>query len=467
MGSGHDREQWGSRAGFILAAAGSAVGLGNVWRFPYLVGMNGGAAFVVVYVLLAATVGLTVMLAEFCMGRATQKGPVGAFKQITKNPVWRLFGWMGLLIGGFVILSYYGVIAGWTIKYMVGSITGLMTAAADGASGAYLERFLSDRTSVIGYQVAAMAAASAIVAVGVGKGIERACKFLMPGLFIILLILIIRSVTLPGASEGLSFYLKPDFSKLTGQSLIAALGQGFFSLSLGMGIMITYGSYLPRDERLPSCALMIFGLDTAAAFFAGLAIFPAVFAMGMEPSQGVGLTFVTLPGVFARMPMGTAFSFLFFLLLFVAALTSKLSLLEVAVTFLTDEFTIGRRAATVTAGVIITLLGVPSAWSLSGGLDLFGMTFFDFMDFISNNIVMPLTAIGICLLAGWTWADGLRGEITNNGLVRFEMREIWIMSARFVAPIAIAIILFNGLPALGELLRQIRVGLFGLLGVVM
>ncbi len=439
------REQWGSRIGFIVAAAGSAVGLGNVWRFPYLVGMNGGAAFVIVYILLAITVGMTVMMAEFCLGRASRRNSVGAFKILARNPLWNVFGWIGLLVGGFIILSYYGIIAGWTIKYMFGSLTGLMDIAAEGKSGDVLGSFLGNSGAVIAYQVVAMIATIAIVAGGIGKGIERACKIMMPALFILLIILILRSVTLPGAAEGISFYLKPDFSKLTGKSILDALGQSFFSLSLGMGIMITYGSYIPRDENLPQSALMILGLDTCIAFLAGLAIFPAVFAMGMAPEQGPGLTFVTLPGVFAKMPMGGLFSFLFFLLLFVAALTSMMSLLEVAVSFIIDEFNVSRFTAAVGGGTFITLLGIPSALSLAGRPTVFGMSFFDFMDYLSNSIMMPICAIGICLFVGWAWADEARREITNDGLVHFGMKELWVISLRFFAPIAIGIILVSGI----------------------
>jgi NSS family neurotransmitter:Na+ symporter len=445
MSNSKAREQWGSRVGFILAAAGSAIGLGNIWRFPYLVGMNGGAAFVIVYIAIAVTVGLTVMLAEFCIGRASQKGSVGAFKQLAANKFWRVFGWLGLLIGGFIILSYYGVIAGWTVKYMFGSFMGLMDQAAVGGSGDYLNAFLADSKSVIAYQVGVMAVTVAIVAGGVGKGIEQSCKYLMPGLFVVLLILIARSVTLPGSWDGLEFYLKPDFSKLTGKAVINALGQGFFSLSLGMGIMITYGSYISKGEKLPKCALLVFVLDTTAAALAGLAIFPALFAMGMEPTQGVGLTFVTLPGVFAQMPAGAFFSFLFFLLLFLAAMTSMMSLLEVAVTFFMDEFKMSRVKAALSSGIVITTLGIPSAYSLAGNLNVFGMPFFDFMDYISNNIMMPINAIGICLFAGWIWTEKLQEEITNGGLISFSMQPIWIRSLKIFAPAAIAVILASGI----------------------
>lgn len=440
---GNGREVWGSQLGFIMAAAGSAVGLGNVWRFPYLVGMNGGAAFVFVYIALAITVGSTVMLAEFCLGRASRKNSVGTFRTLSSHPFWGAFGWIGLLVGGFIILSYYGVIAGWTIKYMIHSLTGLMEIAGEGGSGDALGTFLGNRVSVVAYQCVAMAITIAIVAGGIGKGIERSCKVLMPLLFMLLLILIARAVTLPGASEGISFYLKPDFSKLTGKSILDALGQGFFSLSLGMGIMITYGSYISKDENLPRCALMILGMDTAIAFLAGFAIFPAVFAMGVEPGAGVGLTFVTLPGVFAKMPMGGFFSCLFFMLLFFAALTSMMSLLEVAVSFIVDEFNVSRKMAAIGGGIFITLLGIPSALSLSGSPKLFGMDFFDFMDYISNNILMPTCAIGISLFVGWVWADSARKEVTNDGMLSFGAMGIWMISLRFIAPIAIALILLS------------------------
>ena len=445
MSASGNRELWGSRIGFIVAAAGSAVGLGNVWRFPYLVGMNGGAAFVLVYIALAITVGLTVMIAEFCLGRASRKNAVGAFRVLAKNPFWQIVGWIGLLVGGFIILSYYGIIAGWTIKYMVGSFTGLMDAAAAGKSGDVLNAFLADSGNMIMYQVTAMLVCIVIVAGGVGKGIERACKILMPALFILLLVLIVRAVTLPGAREGIVFYLKPDFSKLTGKSVLDALSQGFFSLSLGMGIMITYGSYIAKDDNLPGSAMMVLGLDTLIAFLAGLAIFPAVFAMGVEPSQGVGLTFVALPGIFAKMPMGAFFCFLFFLLLFVAALTSMISLLEVAVSFIMDEFQWSRSKSAWLGGIFITLLGVPSALSFTGSPTVFGKGFFDFMDYISNSILMPSCAIGISLYVGWVWANSARKEVTNQGQIRFGMMEFWLMSLRFFAPIAIGVILINGI----------------------
>ncbi|MDO4787086.1 MAG: sodium-dependent transporter [Fretibacterium sp.] len=445
LGLETQRESWGSRIGFILAAAGSAIGLGNVWRFPYLVGVNGGAAFVVVYLLLIAAVGSTVMLAEFALGRAAQKTPVGAFWVLSKTHTWTLVGWIATLAGGFIILSYYAVIGGWTLKYVFSSLSDLMTLAAEGKSGDVFSSFIGDQKQVVLYQVFFMLLTVGIVYGGVGKGIERACKVMMPLLFVILIILIVRSVTLPGAEKGLEFYLKPDFSKITGKSVLDALGQGFFSLSLGMGIMITYGSYIGRQERLPSSVGWVIFTDTFIALLAGLAIFPAVFAMGVEPSAGVGLTFISLPGVFARMPFGNIFSALFFLLLFFAAITSAMSLLEVAVAHGMDDFKWSRRRSIVIMGTLITLLGVPSALSLSGPPKIVGKDFLDAMDFISNNVMMPLSSILTCLFVGWFWLDQGRKEVTNDGTVPFALMEAWVWFVRFVAPIAIAVIFYMGL----------------------
>lgn len=441
-----NREMWGSRIGFIMAAAGSAVGLGNVWRFPYLVGMNGGAAFVIVYIIVSVTVGLTILLAEFCIGRATRGNAVSAFKSLTKNPLWRFAGWLGVLAGGFIILSYYSIIAGWTIKYTLHSATGLMDIALAGKSGDVFGEFLLNEKLVIFFQAIAMLITTAVVANGLGKGIERACKVLMPILFVLLLLLIVRAVTLPGAVEGLKFYLLPDFSKITGPAVLDALSQAFFSMSIGMGIMVTYGSYIKSTERLHTSGSFILCIDTAIAFLSGLVIFPAVFAMGVEPSQGVGLTFIALPGVFAQMTGGAIFSTAFFLLLSVAALTSMMSLLEVSVSFLSDEYKYSRKAAAWISGIAITLFGIPSVISLGSGLEIFGMSFFDVMDNVSNRVMIPLAAMGASLFAGWVWHERAKNEITNGGTVPFAAMGLWMIGLRFVAPIAIAVIMVYGWP---------------------
>ena len=438
-----NREQWGSRFGFIMAAAGSAVGLGNIWRFPYITGKNGGAAFVIVYALIVFTIGVSVMLAEFVIGRAAGLNAVGSFRKL-KGGAWPIVGWMGV-IAGFMILSFYGVIAGWTIAYMLKSFTGLMAAGAAGKAGDVFGAFVTNTPQVVAYQVLFMVITIWIVYKGIGEGIEKYCKIMMPALFVILAVLIVRSVTLPGAGKGLEFYLKPDFSKMTGAAVFAALGQAFFSLSLGMGCMITYGSYLSKKEILPSAAITVATLDTSVAFLAGFAIFPAVFAFGIEPGAGPGLTFVTLPNVFAKMPGGMIFSFLFFLLLFFAALTSSVSLLEVCVAYFKDELGWTRDKASWILGGIITALGVPSAISLKGNLKIAGKDFLDVMDWGSSNVLLPLGGIFIAVFAGWVWLESAKKEATNEGKNPFGWMSAWIWICRVVAPLAIAWIFVKGL----------------------
>ena len=439
-----NREQWGSKIGFVLAASGSAIGLGNIWRFPYLTGMNGGAAFVFVYLLIVLFIGFTVMLAELVIGRASQRGAVGAFKVLSKNPLWQLTGWAGVVCVG-VILSYYGVVAGWSIKYAIASFGDLMSVAEAGGAGDYFGAFITNTTQVVIYQVIFMIMTIYVVAGGIGGGIERACKFMMPALFAILIILIVRAVTLPGAEKGIEFYLNPDFSKITGTTLLVALGQAFFSLSLGMGAMITYGSYLKRNDNIVTSSFYVVSMDTLIAFLAGFAIFPAVFAMGVQPGAGPGLTFITLPGVFARMPAGVFFSCAFFVLLFFAAFTSAISLLEAVAAYFKDELGWSRSKASWIMGAAITALGVPSAMSLGGTPELFGMGFMDAMEYLSDKILMPLGAIFIVLFAGWMMADKIEKEITSDGQYTFGLYNVWVWLARVVAPAAIAIIFVNGI----------------------
>lgn len=444
MSNGTQREQWGSKLGFVLAAAGSAVGLGNIWRFPYITGQNGGAAFVLLYVALVFVVGFSVMLAEFAIGRNAQLNAVGSFRKI-KGGAWPIVGWMGV-IAGFIILSYYGVIAGWTMAYIVKSFTGLMDAAKIGAAGDVFGGFVTKPGAVIAWQALFMIITIYIVYKGIGGGIEKYCKVLMPCLFLLLLVLIVRAVTLPGAGAGIEFYLKPDFSKLTGGALGAALGQAFFSLSLGMGCMITYGSYLGKKELLPGAAIQVCFIDTLVAFLAGLVIFPAVFAFGLEPGAGPGLTFITLPNVFGQMPGGAVWSALFFLLLFVAALTSAISLLEVVAAYFIDEMKWSRTKAAWVMGGIIFLLGIPSALGIAGSIPkLAGRDFLDSADFLASNVLLPLGGFFIALFVGWFWTDGAKQEVENNGAAPFGLYVPWLWVCRVIAPLAIAYIFITGL----------------------
>jgi NSS family neurotransmitter:Na+ symporter len=436
------REHWGSRIGFILAAAGSAVGLGNIWRFPYITGKYGGAAFVLVYLAIIFVLGFSVMLAEMAIGRKAQLNAVGSFQKL-RGGAWPIVGWMGVL-AGFMILSFYGVIGGWTIKYFIMSFMNLMPEAAAGKAGDVFGAFVTDTPQVIIYQAIFMLITIWVVYRGIGEGIEKCCKILMPALFIILLILIVRSVTLEGAGKGLEFYLKPDFSKLTGESFAAALGQAFFSLSLGMGCMITYGSYVDKQTTLPGSAIQVCIIDTAVAVLAGLAIFPAVFAFGVDAGAGPGLTFVTLPSVFAKMAGGTIWSALFFLLLFIAALTSAISLLEVVAAYVIDKGW-PRPKAAIVMGFLIFALGVPCAMSLAGAPKIAGKDFLDAMDFLSSNVLLPLGGMFIALFVGWFWTADARKEVTNEGTHPFGIMELWLWICRVVAPLGILYIFITGL----------------------
>lgn len=318
----NSRGFWGSRLGFILAASGSAVGLGNVWKFPYITGENGGGAFVLIYLVCILIVGLPIMLCEFTIGRRTNLNPVGAFSMLKPGTPWVLVGYMGVL-AGFLILSFYGVVGGWTLAYVVKSITHVVDHfASPQEAGMFFGQFIANTGEILIYHTLFMALCMAIVYRGVHGGIERACDILMPTLVIMLFLLMIRALTLPGAYEGVKFYLYPDFNKISGNSVLLAMGQAFFSLSLGMGCLITYGSYLSPKENLTSCTFYVVLFDTMIALLVGMVIFPAVFAMGLEPEGGPSLVFNVLPAVFASMPFGTLVSIIFFALLTIAAITS-------------------------------------------------------------------------------------------------------------------------------------------------
>jgi len=439
------REQWGSRLGFVLAAAGSAVGLGNIWKFPYMTGQNGGGAFLIIYLALVFTIGLSVMLAEFAVGRAAQRNPIGAFA-VLKGKLWPIVGFLAVL-AAFLILSFYSVVAGWTIAYIVKMASGALVGGAD-ELGAAFGSFIADPVQPIIYHALFMGLTIAVVLGGVHDGIERACKVLMPLLFILLLVLIGRAVTLPGAEKGLEFFLMPDFSKVTADTFNGALSQAFFSLSIGMGAMITYGSYLNKKENLGKSAMWVTSLDSGVAVLAGLLILPAVFAFGFDPAAGPGLTFITLPAVFAQMPGGMFFGVLFFFLLTIAALTSAVSLLQPIVSYFSDEKGWNPKFAAIVAGVVIFALGIPSSLSLGVWSDfhIIGEKgFLDSMDYVASNILLPVGGILITIFVGWVMADKMKEEVTNNGEKPFPFFGAWLFICRFVAPVAVAWILVSGL----------------------
>ncbi len=442
VGRGH----WASRAGFVLAAAGSAVGLGNLWKFPYMAGENGGAAFVFVYLLILMLIGMTVMLAELTVGRHTQLDALGAYKKLSAK--WAWVGGMGVLCA-FLIMAFYTVVGGWAIKYFVGSFAGA-------ASNIDFVGFITAPMEPLIYTLIFCILTWIIVFYGIGGGIEKASKIMMPLLFIFIIIIAIRSCTLPGAGAGLDYYLNPDFSKINGGVIMAAMGQVFFSLSLGMGCMITYGSYLDRDSSLTQSAWMIPALDTAVAFLAGLAIFPAVFAFGMEPGAGPGLMFATLPQVFDKMPAGVFFAAIFFLLVIFAALTSAISLLEVVTAYFVDEKSVKRSIASVIGIIGIFILAIPCSLSMGALADVHlipeiaamnipAMGFFDSFDFLTSKVMLPLGGLLLCVFVGWVWGtDNAINEITDGGLSSFPLGGIWSILVKYIAPVAIFLVFLSG-----------------------
>ncbi len=439
------REHWGSRFGFIMAAAGSAIGLGNIWRFPYIAGQHGGGAFLLIYLGIIIAFGVSLAMAEMVVGRTAQRNPVGSFRALGGRH-WAGVGFLGVFTG-FAILSFYIVVAGWTLAYIVQSARGELVSTDPKVLEAAFGAFVSDPVQPVLYAAIFMGLTAWIVVGGIAKGIERWNKILMPALFIILLILVARALTLPGADEGLAFYLVPDFSKVTAQTFYDAISQVFFSLSIGMGTLLTYGSYLSKQENLPSAALTVVLLDTSAAVLAGLMILPAVFAFGLNPSAGPGLTFITLPAVFASMPFGAFFAVLFFSLLTIAALTSAISILEPMVAYFVDEHGLDRRRTVVVAALICLLLGVPASLSfgLWNGFTLFGKNWFDLMDFLSNNLLLPVGGLLTALFVGWVWAKPAVHHLSNEGRLRLWWSPLWLFVLRIAAPLGILWILIAAL----------------------
>ena len=396
------REQWGSKLGFILAASGSAVGLGNIWKYPHMAGQNGGAAFTIVYLVCILVVGLPILLGELVIGRNTQLSPVGAFNKLADKSNWKWVGFLGVA-SAFVILSFYGVAGGWTVRYTVYSLSGgfeSLSGNAD-ASGEVFNSFISNSSHPIFWQLLFMSVCIGIIIKGVKSGIEEGSKIMMPLIIVILGILVVRGLTLDGGSEGLIFLFKPKFSDLTPSSIVLALGHAFFTLSLGMGTMLTYGSYLDKKQNLFSSAIWVILLDTAIAMLAGTAIFTIVFAMGADPSAGAGLIFVVLPTIFPQIGGGLVWGTLFFFILFMAALTSAISILEVITAYFIDEKGWSRERATLSFGGVITIVGIFCSLSLGNFniTSIFDISFFDFMDELSSKYMLPiggaLTAIFI------------------------------------------------------------------------
>ena len=448
------RENFGSRMAVIMAFAGSAIGLGNIWRFPYLVGQDGGAAFVVIYILATLVISLPIFFAESVVGRRTGANCRGAFIELGKGTAWPYLGFL-MVFTPLWIVSYYSVVGGWSLEYLVQAVRlDFIHTAPDAMSGSF-ERFISRTWAPLGFHLAFLAATVAIVALGVKSGIEKFSKICLPVLFALVVLIAVYSLTLPGAQKGLAYLFKPDFSKVTIGTCLDALGQSFYSLSLGMGIIITYSSYVSKKENLMASGVGTAVSDMLFAILAGVAIMPAVFAAGIEPGSGPGLIFDTLPYIFAQMGLqmpwiSSLAAILFFLTILFAALTSSISLIEVGVAYLTEERGFKRGWACVFLFVITGALG--GLCSLSFGpladVTVFGMGFFDLFDTVASNVLLTVGGLLVVLFVGWKMPKAdVFDELTNGGTKRRNVRlfNFFYFLIRYVAPVGVAILILSNL----------------------
>lgn len=450
------KNELGTKIGLIAATVGSAVGLGNVWRFPAETQTNGGAAFLLLYIVCVLLLGIPVMLAEFSLGRGGRSDAIGVFKKLSPLSKWWITGLLAV-IASYIIICYYMVVAGWTLEYFIesggGGLYDTLNAAASqqslrGTFSAKMDEYVSSDLRPLLYTYAMIAINIAVLLGGVRKGIENLSNVLMPLLFVILLVLCFITLSLPDSGEGVKFFLTPDFSRITPGVVVSALGQAFFSLSLGMGILITYSSYYPADTKLVRTSVIVSLLSLLVAVLMGLIIFPAVKSFGLdsEPLRGATLVFVTLPEVFANLPAPRVWSALFFLLLLVAALTSTISIAEVSVKMMIDRFRLSRRAGVFI--VLLPLLGFSAVCSLSFGsladFRIFGLTVFDLFDQVTTNIFLPVISLGVCIYMGWFAPKHLLAdELSNNGTLRSPFTGIILFIIKYVAPVLIATILIS------------------------
>ena len=441
---------WSSRFAFVLAAAGSAVGLGNIWKFPYMAGENGGGAFVLLYLICIALFGLPVLMSEVLLGRRGRRSPVNTMTILAKDEgrssQWSLLGLLGLL-AGFLILSYYSVIAGWALSYVVDTASGTFSGASAEQAGAVFDNLISNPQRLLFWHTLFMLLTMIVVVRGVSKGLEVAVRILMPALFLLIIVMIIYAMFHGDFFAGLKFLFEPDFSKLSPGVLLKAMGQAFFSLSLGMGAIMMYGSYLPKDASIATTSFQVAIADTLVAILAGLAIFPIVFANGLEAGQGPGLIFNTLPIAFGQMTGGLLFGTIFFILLVFAAWTSAISLIEPAVAWLIEKFSFSRLVSSIICGFVAWTVGLGTVFSFNNwkkievfnGTFLEGKSFFDLLDYLTSNIMLPLGGILICIFAAWFMTEQSRRDelkIKHEGAYK-----LWRFLARYVTPIGVVCIL--------------------------
>ena len=445
-----ERASFGSKLGVILATAGSAVGLGNIWRFPYMTGQNGGAVFIVIYIFCVLLLGIPCMISEFIVGRHGQANTARAFRIMSGGTAWSLIGYMGVLTG-FLITGYYAVVAGWCLQYIWASLIGHMSGSPEYFQQ-YFASLASDPVKPVLWTVIILGITYLIIEHGVRDGIERASKLMMPTLFILLLVIVVASCMLPGADKGINFLFKPDFSKINGDVFLAALGQSFYSLSIAMGCLCTYASYFSKHTNLTNSAVQIAVIDCMVAILAGLMIFPAAFSVGVNPDSGPSLIFITLPNVFQQafgaMPVvGYMVSLLFFVLLSLAALTSLMSLHEVSTAFFYEELKISRRKGATLVSILSALIGV--FCSLSFGdtrewLVIGGQSLFNWFDFLTGQIFLPTGGLLTCLFLGWYVPRKIvHDELTNNGTLRSRVFEVYLFCVRYVCPLGILLIFLH------------------------
>lgn len=447
---------WSSRIAFIMAATGAAVGLGNIWKFPYVTGLNGGGAFVVVYLLCVLGIGLPIMMAEVMLGRRGRRSPITSMRLLSEEETggvfWKLVGWSGVLTG-MLILSYYSVIGGWTIEYAFNTLRGTFAGQDAAGVGAVFSAMTANPWAMLGTHTLFMVLTVLVVARGVEQGLERALRFMMPALFILLLVMVGYAMTTGYFWDAVEFLFRPDFSQLDGNAILMAVGQAMFSLSIGMGALMAYGAYLPSDASIGGTCLSVALTDTVVALLAGLMLFPIVFGNGLNPAEGPGLLFHTLPLAFAQMPGGRVFGTLFFLLLIFAAWTSSIGLIEPAVARLVERRGLSRNAAAWTMGGIIWLLGFCTIFSFNlwSGIQIFGRSVFSAIDFFASNIMLPFNSLLIAVFAGWVMCKASSVEELELGTG--NRYSAWRFSLRFVAPIGMVLIALHALGLLDNLVK--------------
>jgi neurotransmitter:Na+ symporter, NSS family len=445
------RDGFTSSFGVLAATLGSAVGLGNIWKFPYMTGANGGAGFLLVYLLATLLIGLPVMIAEITLGRQAKANPITALQRLApKGQPWWLIGTFGML-AAFLIMSFYSEVVAWVFAYILKAIDGSMLSSDPTVTGAAFDALIRDPVQSLLWQWLVLIFIGGILLCGVSKGIEAVTKKLMPLLFLLLLMLCAVSLSLEKAGEGLAFLFQPDFSKITASVVLMAMGLAFFKLSIGMGTMMTYGSYFRDDQNIPTTTLRVMAADLFVSMLAGIAIFPAVFTFGFEPAAGPSLVFITIPAVFAQIPMGHLLMVVFFVLAAVAATGAMLSLLEVPVAIINERFGLSRQKATLLSLLILALMGSTCALTNStlAEFKLFGLTMFDLFDYLSSNIILPAGGIFIALFVGWVWGfDKLKLALSNHGALSNEgLVRVLFFLLRYVSPLLILLVMLKGLGA--------------------